>query len=80
MNLVKSTLLSLVLIILGALPTLGAVGCDLNDPDRDVARLFPESTGYRTSYASIEKQGGEALLKKVEARLGDTFHGIYETM
>lgn len=58
----------------------GAVGCDLNDPDRDVARLFPGSTGYRTSYASIEKQGGEALLRTVEQRLGDRFHGLYETL
>lgn len=58
----------------------GAVGCDLNDPDRDVARLFPNSTGYRTSYASLAKQGGEPLLKQVEARLGDRFRGLYETL
>ena len=56
-----------------------AVGCDLNDPDRDVARLFPESTGYKTVYTSILKAGGENLLTKVEARLGDKFKGIFET-
>ena len=61
-------------------PAHGAVGCDLNDPDRDVARLFPDSTGYKTTYASIDKRGGEPLLRKVEARLGDRFHGIYETI
>lgn len=61
-------------------PASGAVGCDLNDPDRDVARLFPGSTGYRTSYVSIDKRGGEALLRRVEQRLGDRFHGIYETI
>jgi hypothetical protein len=61
-------------------PALAAVGCDLNDPDRDVARLFPGSTGYKTSYASIDKRGGEPLLKRVETRLGDRFHGIYETI
>jgi hypothetical protein len=58
----------------------GAVGCDLNDPDRDVARLFPESTGYKTTYTSIQKKGGEKLLSTVETRLGDKFHGIYETI
>jgi hypothetical protein len=58
----------------------GAVGCDLNDPDRDVARLFPESTGYKTIYTSIAQKGGEPLLAKVEKRLGDKFHGIYETI
>ncbi len=57
-----------------------AVGCDLNDPDRDVARLFPESTGYRTTYASIDKRGGEAMLRRVEKRLGERFQGIYETI
>jgi hypothetical protein len=58
----------------------GAVGCDLNDPDRDVARLFPESTGYKTIYTSIQKKGGEKLLSTVETRLGDKFKGIYETI
>ncbi len=58
----------------------GAVGCDLNDPDRDVARLIPESTGYKTIYTSILQRGGEKLLAKVETRLGDKFHGIYETI
>ena len=58
----------------------GAVGCDLNDPDRDVARLFPESTGYKTIYTSILQKGGEKLLATVETRLGDKFHGIYETI
>jgi len=56
-----------------------AVGCDLNDPDRDVKRLFPESTGYKTRYVSIAKKGGDELLKKIEARLGDKFSGLFET-
>jgi hypothetical protein len=56
-----------------------AVGCDLNDPDRDVKRLFPESTGYKTLYVSIDKKGGEALLREIERRLGDTFKGLFET-
>jgi hypothetical protein len=57
-----------------------AVGCDLNDPDRDVKRLFPESTGYKTLYVSISKKGGEGLLRQIEDRLGDKFKGLFETM
>lgn len=58
----------------------GAVGCDLNDPDRDVARLFPGSTGYKTSYVSLDQRGGQGLLVQIEERLGDKFHGLYETI
>jgi len=80
LKVVSQLFLLLLLLSVSAAPALGAVGCDLNDPDRDVARLFPGSTGYRTFYASIDKQGGEPLLRKVETRLGDRFHGIYETI
>jgi hypothetical protein len=59
---------------------LAAVGCELNDPDRDVKRLFPEATGFKTEYFSIQKSGGEPTLRKVEARLGDRFQGLYETI
>jgi len=69
-----------VLAYLAVSPLLAAVGCDLNDPDRDVKRLFPESTGYKTLYVSIAQKGGEALLRQVEARLGDRFQGLYETV
>jgi hypothetical protein len=62
-----------------AAPLLAAVGCELNDPDRDVRRLFPESTGYKTTYVSIARQGGEALLRQIEDRLGDKFQGLYKT-
>jgi hypothetical protein len=57
-----------------------AVGCDLNDPDRDVARLFPGSTGYKTNYVAIDQKGGPALLTQVEERLGDKFQGLFETI
>ncbi|MDR3113444.1 MAG: hypothetical protein LBU09_03630, partial [Endomicrobium sp.] len=57
-----------------------AAGCDLNDPDRDVKRFFPQSTSYKTDYFSISKLGGEPLLKTVEEKLGDNFSGIYETI
>lgn len=57
-----------------------AVGCDLNDPDRDVARLFPGSTGFKTNYVSVDKKGGPQLLAQIEDRLGDQFQGLYETI
>ena len=57
-----------------------AVGCTLNDPDRDVKRLFPGSTGYKTYYVSIQQKGGKAMLAKVEKRLGAKFTGLYETI
>ncbi len=56
-----------------------AVGCDLNDPDRDVARLFP-GAAYKTQYLSIKTSGGRPLLERVEKRLGDKFHGLYENI
>jgi hypothetical protein len=56
-----------------------AVGCDLNDPDRDVARLFPDSTGYKTLYVSINQKGGKPLQEKIEQKLGDRFQGLFET-
>jgi hypothetical protein len=64
---------------LAAAALYAAVGCDLNDPDRDVKRLFPDSTGYKTLYVSISKKGGDDLLKKIEARLGDRYTGLFET-
>lgn len=65
-------------LLLLCVPAFAAVGCDLNDPDRDVRRFFPESTGYKTAYVSVEKSGGNALYEKLQERLGDTFGGIYE--
>jgi hypothetical protein len=67
------------LLLFMAAPLFSAVGCDLNDPDRDVQRLFPGSTGFKTLYVTISQQGGAEMLKRVETRLGDTFKGLYET-
>ncbi|MDI6808684.1 MAG: hypothetical protein QME66_06860 [Candidatus Eisenbacteria bacterium] len=60
--------------------SLAAVGCELNDPDRDVKRLFPESTGYRTDFITLKERGGEALQKEVEGKLGSKFDPIYESL
>lgn len=72
-------LISLLLSAVTASVSLAAVGCDLNDPDRDVKRMFPGSTGYKTEYVSIDKKGGDDLLQRIEQQLGDKFHGLFET-
>ncbi|HNV48960.1 MAG TPA: hypothetical protein PKJ16_18100, partial [Spirochaetota bacterium] len=74
------TILVFLLMIFGSHSAYAAVGCDLNDPDRDVKRLFPGSTGYKTQYVSIDKKGGAALLARIEQRLGDKFQGLFETI
>jgi hypothetical protein len=76
----KKMIFALLLILIGSGAAWAAVGCDLNDPDRDVARLFPGSAGYKTIYTSVVQKGGEKLLAKIEGRLGDKFHGLYETI
>lgn len=73
-------ILALILPVVMTFSLFAAVGCDLNDPDRDVKRLFPNSTGYRTFYRSIDNIGGEELLSIIEERLGDEFSGLYETI
>ena len=57
-----------------------AIGCSLDDPDRDVKRLFPESSGYRTTFITFKEIGGEALQKAVEEELGDKFDSVYENL
>ena len=76
----KPLLIVILLLIIAPSALPAAVGCDLNDPDRDVKRLFPESTGYKTLYLSIAKRGGEPLLEEIERRLGDSFQGLYENI
>jgi hypothetical protein len=79
-SMMRYVILALFLVLGSSHTVFAAVGCDLNDPDRDVARLFSESTGYKTIYTSIQKKGGEKLLVTVETRLGDKFKGIFETI
>jgi hypothetical protein len=61
-------------------PSWAAVGCDLNDPERDVPRLFPGSTRYDTVTVELLKLGGDALRAKVEMRLRDKLRGLYEAV
>jgi hypothetical protein len=80
MKKISLMVLMLTVIVIPAQVLFAAVGCDLNDPDRDVARLFPGSTGFKTNYVAIDQKGGPALLAQVEERLGDKFQGLFETI
>jgi hypothetical protein len=75
--------LALLTVVLGvscsAAVCFAAVGCSLNDPDRDVKRIFPQSTSYRTDFITIQERGGDKLKAEVERRLGDTLDNVYET-
>jgi hypothetical protein len=58
------------------LPARAATGCDLNFPDRDVPRLFPESTSYKTKYLGLT----ENALKIIVSRLGENFRVLYDPL
>jgi len=66
------------LLALSATPLRAAVGCTLNDPDRDIMRIFPEATNYSTDFISIEERGGRPLYLRIEERLGDELDDVYE--
>ncbi len=57
-----------------------AVGCTLNDPDRDIKRLFPGATNYKTEFVSIKDHGGDNMAKKIEAKLGGKLEPTYESI
>jgi len=57
-----------------------AVGCSLDDPDRDVKRLFPESSSYLSKFITLKEIGGQALQSKIEEKLGDKFDPVYEDL
>jgi len=67
---------ALFLLFLMAVPAWAATGCDLNSPDRDVPRLFPESTRYRSNYVSLRAD----QLRSVVARLGESFRVLYDPL
>lgn len=68
------------ILCVGCSVSLAAVGCELNDPDRDIQKIFPQSTGYKTDYFTIEEAGGEKVKKEVEEKLKDIFDPLYESL
>jgi hypothetical protein len=53
-----------------------ATGCDLNYPDRDVARLFPGSTRFVTLYKVL----GPVELKALLSQLDERYRSLYEPL
>ena len=77
---ISAILIMVSVVILACGVSFAAIGCTLNDPDRDVKKIFPQSTGYKTDFITIQDRGGEKLKKEVETKLGDTFDPIYESL
>ena len=80
MKKIFKTLMVYAVLVLFASSAWAAVGCSLNDPDRDIARIFPESTGYKTTFVTIKEKGGEILKKEIEEKLQDKLDPIYENL
>ncbi len=78
----KLKLIFIILLTILILPSkiLAAVGCSLNDPDRDVKLIFPQSTGYKTIVTTFKENGGEKLAKEIEERLGDKLDPLFESI
>ncbi|HGE72349.1 TPA: hypothetical protein ENX78_16030 [Candidatus Poribacteria bacterium] len=78
----RNVLISFIVIftytIIYASNAFGAVACTLNDPDRDIKSIFPQSTGYKTTITSIKEKGGDKLAKEIEKSLGDKLDPIFE--
>jgi hypothetical protein len=56
-----------------------AVGCELNDPDRDIKRLFPDSTGYKAQLNQLSTRGGFISMMEFKLKLGDELDPNYES-
>jgi hypothetical protein len=67
------------IVLFASVHAFAAVGCTLNDPDRDIRRLFPEATNFKTEFISIKEKGGDKLTAEIEKKLGDKLDKVYET-
>jgi len=70
--------LTVLILLCGVESSFGAVGCTLNNPDRDIKRLFPKATNYRTEFITIKDHGGKELAREIEAKLKDKLEPRYE--
>ena len=57
-------------------PAQAATGCDLNFPDRDVPRLVPGATGFKSRYHHLTA----VTLQDVVSRLGGNYRVLYEPL
>jgi hypothetical protein len=65
------------LFFVSALPAQAAVGCGLNDPERDVPRLFKESTSYKEIDFFLTRGGDDSLKRRIESRLENKYIALY---
>ena len=71
----------IILIVLSGIQNLyAAVGCTLNNPDRDIKRLFSKATNYKTEFVTIKERGGRELVKEIETKLKDKLEPTYESI
>lgn len=76
----KKTVLTILMSFFGVQNVYAAVGCTLNDPDRDIKRLYPNATNYKTEFITLQDRGGKELAKEVEAKLQDKLEPAYESL
>lgn len=74
------TILTVLITLLCAQNTYAAVGCTLNAPDRDIKRLFPKATNYKTEFIAIKDRGDKKLAEEIEAKLKDKLEPVYESL
>ena len=74
------TILTILIILSWAHNSYAAVGCTLNDPDRDIQRLFEKATNYKTQFITIKERGGKKLVKEIESKLKDKLEPVYESL
>lgn len=79
-SIIAITVIAISIICFGHGLSLAAVGCELSDPDRDIHNVFPRSTGYKTTYFTLQESGGEKVKKEVEEKLKDVFDPLYESL
>jgi len=76
----KKAVLTILMILLGVQNSYAAVGCTLNDPDRDIKRLFPAATNYKTEFITIKERGDKKLAEEIESKLKDKLEPVYESL
>lgn len=74
----KLIICSTIILVL-SIVSFAATGCSLNDPDRDILRIFPQSTGYKTEFIRIDERGGDTLIQEIEKKLNGAVDPTYES-
>lgn len=76
----KKLMFIILIVISGIQNVYAAVGCTLNDPDRDIKRLFPTATNYKTEFITIKEHDSKELAKEIETKLKDKLEPTYESI